>query len=453
MKKVFLLLLFFNSSYSQTDFKPVEKREAITTQINDYLELRSKVASYRGAVLVARNDSILFSKGFGLANTQKNTANNKNTKFKIGSISKTFTALAILQLCEKGKIKLEDNISMYLTNFPNGEKIKIRNLLNHSSGLPEKWRSDWHEKRRLSFDAIIQKIATKELLFAPGTKAEYSNCGYAILTAIIEKVSGINYEDYCRLNIFSPAKMMDTGAVFYPEKDYDNFATGYEYAAGIDGLNTNLPAEFIYTPNLKGQAAAFSTVEDLYRFDQALKKNLLLGKKYSKLLIIKLSNSDFTLGNWLSAETKSNGTLYYFSGVSNGFESVMYRYLDKNITIIALNNHQNTDVFITGRTLIAILDGKDIYMPEPRSEQIFRLEENEDLKGIYFHNEDERDQFEIIIEGNRIFVYSNNDPWEELFLFGPRQFFSKNYDLHLDFRNSNKCIWTYNGQSSNYIKQ
>lgn len=421
-------------------------------KMSEYLELRSKTASYSGAVLVAKNDSIVFSKGFGMADRVMKIPNNKDTKFKIGSITKTFTAIAILQLQEKGKLSIENSLSQYINDFPNAEKIKIKHLLNHTSGLPESWRDDWHEKRKLGFENIIDKIKKKELLFEPGMGEEYSNCGYALLTYIIEKISGIPYEDYCRKNIFEPANMINTGAVFYPEKKYDNFALGYEYGEGINGYNTNLKAEFLFTPNLKGQASAYSTVGDLYNYDKALKNNALLNKSSIELLLSKNSSSDFTLGSWLTTETKTNGTLSYFSGVSNGFESVIYRYLDKNITIIALNNHQNTDVFAVSRTMSAILHDKEIYLPTIRKAISFDIIKYKYLAGQYAYVDDSEDIFEIIVEGDRIFVLSNNDPLEELFSESPKKFFSKNYDLQLDFLKKGECKWIYNGEEDIYIK-
>lgn len=449
---ILFFLLLFCCKTDKEDNTP-KSNNSHYYKMNEYLELRSKTASYSGAILVAKNDTIIFSKGFGMADREKGIPNNKDTKFKIGSITKTFTAIAILQLQEKGKLSIENNLSQYFEDFPNAEKIKIKHLLNHTSGLPQKWRDDWYEKRKLSFESIINKIKKKELLFEPGQDEEYSNCGYALLTYIIESVSGMPYDEYCQKNIFEPANMMNTGAIFYPEKEYANFALGYEYGPGLDGYNTNIKAEFVYTPNLKGQASAYSTVEDLYNYDRALKNYKLLNKSSVKLLLAKLPNSDYTLGSWLNVEFKTNGVLSYFSGVSNGFESIIYRYLDENVTVVALNNHQNTDIYMVSRPMMRVLHDKEFHIPIVRKSISFNISEYKHIVGKYAYVDDTEDIFEIIIDGERIFVLSNNDPLEELFLYEPNKFFSKNYDLQLVFSKNGECKWIYNGEEDMYLKK
>lgn len=457
MKTYYLLLIFFLVISCQSK-KEKEKETTDTlskeaSQMDNYLNLRSKTASYSGTVLVAKNDSIIFSKGFGLANRAQQIPNSVDTKFRIGSLTKTITAVAILQLQEKGYLSIDDKVSKFLFDFPNAENIQIKHLLNHSSGIPLDWRENWHEKRMFDFDSIIKIIGKQKLLFKPGTSEQYSNGGYALLTNIIEQASGLTYEKYCDKHIFTPAKMKNTGAVFYPEKKYKNFAIGYEYGEGADSYNTTLKARDVYTPNLKGQASTYSTVEDLYKYDKALKNGTLLNKKSIELMLSKLPNSEYTLGSWLKVKTKTNGVLLYFSGVSNGFESIMYRYLDKNRSIIALNNHQNTDVFNVSRTMSAIVDGKKIYNPKIISETPLNISDYNFIEGTYIYPEDSEDFFKIIIKNKRVFVFSNNEPLEELFLFKPNNFFSKNYDLQLDFSEKGKCLWTYNGVTDTYTSK
>lgn len=453
MKK-FTLIIFLLLVGCKTDTKDSISKDINSSEskINEYLELREQVASYSGTVLVAQKDSIIHLKAYGLANRAKNDLNKIDTKFKVGSITKTFTALAILQLQEKNKLSIENTLSEYITDFPNANKIKIKHLLTHSSGIHGEWREDWHEKRRLRFNNIIKKISEKPLLFEPGLGEEYSNSGYALLAYIIEKVSGMAYEAYCEKHIFKPANMLNTGAIFYPEKEYSNFATGHEYAPGLDGYNTNLTAEFVYSPNLKGQASAYSTVEDLYNYSLALKNNDLLDESSMELLLSKLPNSDFTLGNWHTGKTKTNGPFFYFSGVSNGFEAVIIRYTDKDITIVALNNHQNTDVYAITRTVGKILGGQEIYLPTRRLSTSFDISKYRELEGIYAYPDDSDDFFEIVVDNEKLFISSNNDPLEELFLESQNKFFSKNYDLQLDFSVDGECEYIYNGDDYKYLK-
>lgn len=450
MKKLlflfFVVLLSCNSSEKTLN----QTHQLKANKIESFLNSLNKATAYSGSILVAQNDTIIIAEGFGFANRETKTLNTKETKFKVGSITKTFTAVAILQLQEKGKLSIEDSLSKFLPDFPNSDKIQIKHLLTHSAGLPQNWREDWHEKRKLDFDEILNKIAQKELKFEPGQGEEYSNCGYALLAKIIEKSSGLNYADYCQENIFNIADMTNTGAVYNPEKEYENLAIGYEFKADKDSVNSNLIAEFLYTPNLKGQASAYTTVIDLYKYDRALKNHKLLNETSVKTLLSTIENSAYTLGNWLNVKTKNNGVLSYFSGVSNGYEAVMYRYIDKNTTIIALNNHQNTNIFNVSRTLSRIVNNVEYYTPTQRTSVELNTDDYQNLAGTYEFIEDAKDIFEISIAGNRIFIQSHGDPKEELFLEAQNKFFSKNYDLQINFSNPEEVIWTYNGEGSKY---
>lgn len=420
-------------------------------QISDFLTARSAVASYSGAVLVAENDSVLLAEGFGLADRSQDLDITAQTKFKIGSLTKTFTALAILQLHEKNQLSIEDRLSEYFPDFPKSNEILLKHLLTHSSGLGN-WRDDWHEKRKLTEIYIQMKIASRPLEFNPGEGERYSNGGYWLLARVIEKVTGLAYEDYCEKYIFQPAGMHQSGGVYYPEKNYSNFALGYEFNAGLDGLNQTGLAEFLYTPNLIGMASAYSTVEDLYRFTAALSSTDLISSKSKELLFSNEPNSEYTLGNWLVVNTRKNGRLAYFSGVSNGYESALYYFLDQRRVIIALNNHQNTNVFTVTRAINKALNGDTLSIPKQRSETTEKNTDFMRFQGNFQHEETVEDNFELIAQGDRLFIFSNEDPWEELFVESDSSFYSRNYDLQIIFHNSKYVGMVYNGQEEPYVK-
>ncbi len=448
MRSLLLCLLLFSCSRPA----PTEVSMSFPVrQISDFLQARSKVASYSGAVLAAESDSVLFAQGFGLADRSNHVGITPQTKFKIGSLTKIFTALAVLQLQEKGQLSIDDPLSKYFPNFPNSEKILLKHLQTHGSGVGN-WRDNWHEKRKLTAGYIQSKIASEPRSFEPGEGEQYSNGGYFLLAQVIEQVTGLAYDDYCDQFIFQPAGMIQSGGIYYPDKDYSDFAIGYVFNAGLDGLNRTGPAEFLYTPNLVGQASAYSTVADLYRFILALNSGKLISAKSRELLFSTLPNSDYTLGNWLVVNTSKNGRLAYFSGVSNGYESALYYFLDQPRVIIALNNHQNTNVFMVTRAINAALNGDTLQVPKLRLTATDQLVDLENIQGIFQHSESTDDTFELIAQGDRLFIFSNEDPWEELFPESSNVFFSKNYDLQVTIHNDREVSMVYNGGEESYVR-
>ncbi|HAA31543.1 MAG TPA: serine hydrolase, partial [Cyanobacteria bacterium UBA8553] len=200
---------------------------AIATYLKAYLE----TGYFMGTVLVAREGEVLLSNGYGLANLEHNIAHTPQTKFRLGSITKQFTATAILQLQEQGLLQVDAPISTYLPNYPNGEQITVHHLLNHTAGIPsytsfpdypQKWRTV------MSVDELIAWFSDKPLEFTPGDRHNYSNSGYAVLTKIIETVSSQSYADYLQHHIFQPLEMTNSGYDIY-EKILPNRASGYTF--------------------------------------------------------------------------------------------------------------------------------------------------------------------------------------------------------------------------------
>ncbi|WP_269431725.1 serine hydrolase [Bacillus sp. JCM 19034] len=167
-----------------------------------------------------------------MANWEHMVPNKPTTKFRIGSLTKAFTALAIFQLHERGNLNIDDTIGTYLSNYPQGEIITIYHCLTHTAGIPNytSFQDFWSTTMRLPFtlNELIDSFKDRPLQFAPGSKFEYSNSGYALLTAIIENVSGLTYSDYIQENICKPLGMehtgCDDGRVVVP-----HLATGYSY--------------------------------------------------------------------------------------------------------------------------------------------------------------------------------------------------------------------------------
>jgi CubicO group peptidase (beta-lactamase class C family) len=232
-----------------------------------------------GAVLIAKGATPIFQKAFGLASREYNVPNRLDTKFNLGSINKLFTQIAIGQLAEQGKLSLDDKLGKYLPDYPNreaAEKVTIRHLLDMASGIGDFFGPEFQDtpKDRLrTIKDFLPLFASKPLRFEPGTKQQYSNGGYIVLGAIVEKVSGQDYYEYVREHIFKPAGMQNSD---WYEVDIPtpNLATGYT-REGMEGKNAR--RSNVYMQPAKGSPAGggYSTAEDLLKFALALRSGKL----------------------------------------------------------------------------------------------------------------------------------------------------------------------------------
>ena len=217
MKTARVLALFIIAFVSAaTAFAQSQKIDALMQQYYDY-------GQFNGSVLVAEQGKIIYEKGFGMANMEWSIPNQPDTKFRIGSVTKQFTATVILQLIQEGKIKLEGKLTDYLTDYrkDTGDRVTIHQLLNHTSGIPSYTSRPtfFAEDSRDPYSVadFVKKFASGDLEFEPGTKFSYNNSGYFLLGAIIEKVTGRKYEEVLAERIFKPLGMTNSG--------YDHHAT------------------------------------------------------------------------------------------------------------------------------------------------------------------------------------------------------------------------------------
>jgi CubicO group peptidase (beta-lactamase class C family) len=250
-----------------------------------FLDRQAAEDKLSGAVLISKNGKPILQKVYGLADKTAKLPNKIDTKFNLGSMNKMFTAVAVAQLAEKGKLSFDDKVGKYLPDYPNKdvrEKVTIHQLLTHTSGLGSYWNKKFDE-RRSSIKTVADYLALfadEPLLFEPGAKFEYSNAGFIVLGAIVEKVSGQNYYDYVRQHIYKPAGMTNTDAYEMTEKTA-NLAMGYVGVGGESSRTENSNSR----PNRGGPAGGgYSTVEDLTKFALALRDNKLLGAKYTELV-------------------------------------------------------------------------------------------------------------------------------------------------------------------------
>ncbi|UCF04112.1 MAG: beta-lactamase family protein [bacterium] len=320
--------------------------EEIAREIKGLLEKLSGIEAFSGAVLFAKNGEVLFKGAYGKASRRFNAPNRTDTKFNLASMSKYFTAVAIAQLVEKGKLLYEDYIGKYLDSdwISNdiGKKVKIWHLLTHSAGTGDFLENkEFTESSRLLYRSMDDyRVVTKDdtLRFEPGSKYAYSNSGYLLLGAIIEKVTGQSYFDYVQDNICTPAGMLSTG--FYSmDEPVPNLAVGYYREYGEENV---IIKNNVFLHAIRGVSAGggYSTVEDLLKFVMALRTNKLVSEETTnRLLTVEpvFESSQINKYGFYVFERDSER----YVGASGGFEGIrtaMRFYLDSGHTFIVLEN-------------------------------------------------------------------------------------------------------------------
>ncbi|MGZ2369332.1 serine hydrolase [Ancylomarina sp. YFZ004] len=365
MKSLFLciLILGFGLSYSFGQTK-VDKLDQLFEKYTEYEQ-------FNGSALVAQNGKVIFKKGFGMANMEWDIPNKANTKHRLGSITKQFTAMLILQLMEEGKIKLEASITDYLPDYPKdkGDVVTIHHLLTHTSGIPS-YTSYPKFMKEISRDPYSPEdftrfFADSTLQFKPGSTYRYNNSGYFILGVIIEKLTGKSYEEALRERIFKPLNMMRSG--FDHHRDIvKNRATGYEKRGE---RYINAPYLDMSLPYAAG--SIYSTVEDLYLWDQALYTNKLLTKESMALFFGKhmpTGQRYYAYGWSVGPQQVGSGedSVYTIShgGGINGFNTIINRIPEDKHLVVLLNNTGGTNLGDMNKAITAILYEKAYDMPK-----------------------------------------------------------------------------------------
>jgi CubicO group peptidase (beta-lactamase class C family) len=320
--------------------------------IDTFLQTAFEGQPFRGAVLVARQGKILFSQGYGLADAKQQIANTLQTRFRLGSLTKPITAVAVLTLQAAGKLDLRRTVCSYLADCPPAwQPITLHHLLSHTSGIPELTRLPGFEasKGQPSTPAeTMARFSGLPLDFAPGNHWEYSNSNYIVLGALIEQVSGQPYERYLRAAILTPLGMNDTGYL--------------EGAAVAEGYRPDgRPAEFIDMSIPFAAGGLFSTVGDLYALDRALVQgNLLPAALRDAMFTVQ---TPFPPGEgpggygygWV-VEERPAGKVIWHNGNIEGFSTGMRRFVTPDLVIIILSNEErrNPNAVIEGIAAIVL---------------------------------------------------------------------------------------------------
>jgi CubicO group peptidase (beta-lactamase class C family) len=389
-----------------------EADQAAAAKADQYLTAWADQGRFAGTVLIARGDKVLLRKGYGMANYELSVANTPETVYRIGSITKMFTAFGVLQLEEKGKLSVNDTVVKYVPEIPAAWRaITIHQLLCHRSGIPDfintKAYDNFSDPNHV--ENAIKEYAEKPLVSEPGATFRYSNSGYVLLGRVIEKISGKSYEEYLTENILKPAGMMHT-AMDHSRDLVLNRASGYRW----DGeAVVNAP---ISEPDHPWAAGGLrSTLDDMYRFDRVLKAGTLFSKAVTEKAWSAYGHwaapppfpyeADYGYGSMMGSNF---GHKYVgHGGWVNGFVSDFTRYPDDDMVVIVLWNFETANTMIVPHDLAAILFGAPYEMPHaqpivhPAAEKLARYVGDYQLGPM---------KLQITMRNGRLYVLSTGQP-------------------------------------------
>lgn len=360
---------------------PLFARADDITQVRSYLRQQVSAHKFSGTVLIAVHDKVIFEHAYGEASVELHVPNTVQTRYRIFSVTKQFVAAAIMTLAQEHKLDVSAPVSRYLPRFPKGWKdVTVAELLEHSSGIPQlenAWFNAFQSapKRRSqceNYSAIVNSVADRQLLTAPGTIWRYNNFGYDLLGCVVERVSGVPLAQYMNQTIFRPAGMMDSGlvgSVVNPEAFYngprviDHLATGYNGTTGVFGaLQQAMPLQYASA----GAGDMYTTDRDLWRYSEALYRgSVLSGATQRSMLDTNISTLGGQFGpscapacaplgrittpgvrwglGWRIENIRGHMFMSH-SGGTNGYTAELARFPEERATIVVLSNFGFSDV-------------------------------------------------------------------------------------------------------------
>jgi CubicO group peptidase (beta-lactamase class C family) len=338
------------------------------------------VGLFQGSVLVSHNNEIVFEKGYGEANKEWHIQNTVDTKFRLGSATKPFTAVLIMKLVEGGILDLKGKVSDYLPYYrtDTGTQVSIHHLLTHSSGIsmPEMTMEDYWDffQKKWSTRQLVDSLCQGNLKFLPGTKFSYSSAGYIVLGAILEEVTGKPYARVLSEYILDPYLLKGTG-VDNPQDIIPKRSSGYQTNYGFGN------ARFKYMPSSHASGSLYSTVQDLYLWDQLLRSDDFLSNKTKSLMYspqIESHRGAFGYGWFIDAVKVSNSiqTRVFHAGDVSGFCALYVRVLESGDFVALLSNQEGLNYYDIAFSLLDLLNG---ITPEDPKEYLSDL-----LRDVYF---------------------------------------------------------------------
>lgn len=430
----YIFILLINVTFGQD--KRLEKIDSVVSSWYSNNE-------FNGNILIAEKGNIIFNKSYGKANEETGEMLNENSQFELASVSKQFTATAIMILKERNQLSLDDPLTKYFPELVNYNKVTIKYLLNHTGGMP-----DYNEilektldKTKIlnNKDAINCLINTKPI-FKANSRFEYSNTGYVVLGQIVEKISGISLNDFLQKNIFEKLGMDRTKIITrrYKPEPLTNYAYGY-----VKDLEINkfvLPDNFektkgvIYFDGIYGDGSLNSTILDLYKWDRALYTEEILSKKsieemFTPGILNNKKQTEYGYGFCIN-NSKIYKNKVHHTGGWPGYKTLITRCIDDDVLIVVLTNNEEANINFTDKIIREYLYEQPVILPIKR--KIIELEKDKlkNLEGKYTKNGIE---IEIKTIGKYFTVNIGNNRPIEIFAENETLFFNSKMNLEVKF--------------------
>lgn len=407
--------------------------DAITTsQVQQYMDAVVKVRGFSGSVRVVSDGKPILNGGYGFADLEHQVVNKPTTKFRIGSITKQFTSMAIMILHERKGLDVDDPIGKHLHDAPQSwDGVTIHHLLTHTSGIPSYTSMpDYGKKMMLpqSTEEMIDRFRDKPLDFEIGKEFRYSNSGYFLLGVIIEKVSGKPYERFLEDEIFGPLHMHDTG-YDRRSKVLENRAQGYQK----DGEGW-VHADYLDMSQPYAAGSLYSTVEDLGKWDEALRdRKLISSAGYDKMW--DAEKQGYAYG-WI-VEVKDGQQVQHHGGGINGFASHFIRIPESKVSVAVLSNAMPSEPARLANDLLRMLQGKAVDVPQERKFIHVDRQVLQTFEGKYQSNEPPM-ALVFKLEADRLVGAPEGQPSATLWALEKSKFYVKEIDAELEFERDEK---------------
>lgn len=398
--------------------------QELENQLDGYVLAYVAQGKFSGAVLVAKEDTLLLNRGYSLANREWNIPNTPQTRFRLGSVTKQFTAAVIFKLQDAGLLDTADLVSKYVPDCPSAwEKVTIRHLLTHSSGIPSFTSfPDYADTMHAPSPAVttLSRFRDKPLEFEPGSKFSYSNSGYVLLGFIIEKVSGKTFEVALREYVLDPLKLQDTG-YDTPDKILEHRAAGYTE-------NYEKNAAFIDMTIPHAAGAMYSTVGDLWTWSRAVSSDKLLSPAAWQSMLTP-GHNNYACG--LEVSLQGTHPRWAHGGGINGFATFIARYPDDKLTVVVLGNSESARSGEIAVGLSKLVFGESIEPPKTRVETKI----NPEIFDAYAGRYELKPEFVLTFwrEGETFWTQATGQPKAQLYPESETRFFLKVVDAQVSF--------------------
>ncbi|UTW61787.1 beta-lactamase family protein [bacterium SCSIO 12741] len=402
---------------------------SLEREATNYLSAMAGNHRFNGQVLIAKGDNVLYRKALGYADRSNEKAFDDSSRFLIGSITKPFTAAAVLILVESGELALEDRLNKYFPEFPRAHEVTIRHLLNHTSGIKDyhelpNWKEESQRALLTSMD-VVKAVARESYRYEPGEKFHYSNTGYILLGLIIEQVSGQTFDHYLDMQIFQPLGLSHTG-VIKNSVSIPNLVKGYR----TNPLGSQ-EAEWINYDQPFSSGNVYSNLEDLRCFTRAVFQGTLFATHHLESIGAE-SSSIYELG-W-GIRSLDSLQLIGHVGAMNGFVGGISYWPEEDLFIGYLTNDDNTPRFEISHSLSQLALGYKVPIPERKT---YRNQTDVDI-GLYTgrYLVKPGDTLRVYEDGGQLYLQETGQESHIMFGYGANRFDFERLEFNAVFRDS-----------------